>query len=375
MAFVRRFVLPVSLLSGTIIGAGVFSLPFVFVAGGWAVGLAYLAGFGVVFTLIHLMYADILLQDGGHDFVGYARRYLGAWAGRLAFVMTVVGMVLALTVYLVLSASFSSVLLPDWSAGTLVLLFWTLGSLFMFFPVRGMAVLEALAVLVIVGIIGIIAVKGAPHMERLLTVQPLDLRYLFLPFGPVLFSYAGRVAIPSLLSYFKEEGLAPLYAKRAIIWGTALPAVAYLFFALGVVGLSGSVSEDAVSGIVGLSPAFLRTVGVLVLASLVSSYFVVGVSVMRILEKDLAAPRLLSAPLVIAAPLALYAVGLQDFLTLVSVSGGVFIALEGVFIALMWRKAHQARTPLLLSPRFLYAVFALVAVFIGGAFYEILRIL
>lgn len=377
MAFVRRFVLPVSLLSGTIIGAGVFSLPFVFVTGGWVTALSYLAVFGTVFAVIHLMYADVMLttDKAAHDFVGYARAYLGAWAGWLAFVMTVVGMLFALTIYLVLSASFSSILFPDQSTGTLVFLFWMLGSLFMFTPVRGMAALEALALLVIVGIVGIVAAQGVPHAERLLTVPPLDLRYLFLPFGPVLFSYAGRVAIPPLLSYFKAEGLSPLYAKRAIIWGTALPAFAYLLFALGVVGLSDSVSEDAVSGIVGLSPAFLRAIGVLVLASLASSYFIVGVSVMRILEKDLAVPRLLSASLVVVAPLLLYAAGLKDFLTLVSVSGGVFIALEGVFIALMWRKAHAARLPLLLSPRFTYAVGALVAVFIGGALYEIMRVL
>lgn len=374
MGFLRRYGLPVSLLSGTIIGAGVFSLPFVFVQGGWLTGLLYLAGFGAVFSLIHLMYADILLQNGEHDFVGYARRYLGPWAGRLSFLMTVVGMLLALTVYLVLSASFSSVLLPGQPLWALILLFWALGSLFMFFPVRGMAALEALAVLVIVGVIGIIASLGVPHIERLATVRPLDLRYLLLPFGPVLFSYAGRVAIPSLLSYLKEEGLAPLHARKTIVWGTALPGLLYLVFAAGVVGLSGAVSEDAVSGIVGLPPMLLGTIGILVLTSLLSSYFMVGVSVMRILERDVKTPRLLSSAAVIAAPLALYAAGLQDFLTLVSISGGIFIALEGIFIALMWQKAHEKRMPLLVSPKLRRGVGVLVFVFVVGALYEIMRL-
>ncbi|MDP3947432.1 MAG: aromatic amino acid transport family protein [bacterium] len=375
--FLRHYVLPVSLLSGTIIGAGVFSLPFVFTAGGWLTALGYLAAFGGVFVLIHLMYADVMFStdNAAHDFVGYARRYLGAWAGRIAFLMTVVGMILALTIYLVLSASFSAILLPNQPQGALVLFFWALGSLLMFLPVRGMAALEALAVLVIVGIVGIVAAKGLPHIDRLASVRPLDLRYLFLPFGPVLFSYAGRVAIPSLLSYLKGEGLPPLHARKIIMWGTVLPGVVYLLFAAGVIGLSNVVSEDAVSGIVGLSPTLLGTVGVLVLASLLSSYFVVGVSVIRILEKDLRLSRLASGTLVIASPVLLYAAGLQNFLVLVGISGGVFIALEGVFIALMWRKAHEKQVPLLLSPRWKKAVWALTLVFIAGAFYEIIRVL
>ncbi|MBI2037007.1 MAG: hypothetical protein HYT14_01440 [Candidatus Liptonbacteria bacterium] len=372
MVFLRRFVLPVSLLSGTIIGAGVFSLPFVFVASGWAIGLAYLAGFGAVFTLIHLMYADILLADGEHDFVGYARRYLGRWAGRLAFLMTVVGMLFALTVYLVLAKSFFAVLAPSLFPELALLGFWAFGSLVMFFPVRGVAALEVLAVLVIIGIIGVITVYGVPQAARLAELPAANLWYLFLPFGPVLFSYSGRVAIPSLLAYLKREAPEPAHMRKVIGWGTAIPGIVYLLFALGIIGLSQTVSEDAVSGILGLPPFLLRAIGAFGIASLISSYLVVGISVMRVLEKDLAAPRLFSAPLVIGAPLALYAAGLQDFLTLVSVSGGVFIALEGVFIALMWRKA---RAHLLLSPRFTYAVGALVAVFIGGALYEIMRVL
>lgn len=375
MVFLRRFVLPVSLLSGTIIGAGVFSLPFVFAQSGWAVGLAYLAGFGAVFTLIHLMYADILLADGGHDFVGYARRYFGQWAGRLAFLMAVVGMLLALTVYLVLSKSFFAILAPTLPPGLLLLGFWALGSLAMFLPVRGVAALEVLAILVIIGIVGVIAVYGLPQAARLAALPAASLGYVFLPFGPVLFSYSGRVAIPSLLAYLKRETPEPAHIRKVIGWGTAIPGVVYLLFALGIIGLSSVVSEDAISGVLGLPPLLLQAIGAFGIASLISSYLVVGISIMKILEQDLAAPRLISGAAVVAAPVLFYAAGLQDFLTLVSVSGGVFIALEGVFISLMWRKAFAGREPALVPRRVGNAAWALVLVFLVGALYEIMRIL
>jgi amino acid permease len=370
----RHCVLPVSLLSGTIIGAGIFSLPFVFVQSGWVAAVFYLLLFGVVFTLIHVMYADLLLADGEHDFVGFARRFLGAWAGHLAFLMTVLGMIFALTVYLVLSLSFSSILLPHLDRGILIVLFWVLGSLMMFFPVRGQALLEALAVLVILVVVGIVAFKGFAHLERLYAVKPLGMGKIFLPFGPVLFSYAGRVAIPSLVSYFKAEKLSFQKLKSVIFWGTALPGFVYLIFALGVVGLSNIVSEDSISGIADLSPAFLRVIGILVLASLLSSYFMVGVSIKRILEKDLNLKRLLAGAIVVFAPLLLYVAGLKDFLTLVSIAGGIFIALEGIFIALMWEKSQKARASFLLPAQFNPAVRALVIVFVLGAIYEIIKL-
>ncbi|MFA6352977.1 MAG: aromatic amino acid transport family protein, partial [Candidatus Paceibacterota bacterium] len=78
MKFWKEFVLPASLLSGTIIGAGIFSLPFIFAQVGLGLGLFLLTLFAIIFCVIHLMYGDLVLKNGdNHRFAGFAKIYFG----------------------------------------------------------------------------------------------------------------------------------------------------------------------------------------------------------------------------------------------------------------------------------------------------------
>ena len=74
----RSIFLPASILSGVIIGAGMFALPFIFESVGLATGFFYLAFFAAALILVYLVYADLVVRTPGkHRFVGYARIYFG----------------------------------------------------------------------------------------------------------------------------------------------------------------------------------------------------------------------------------------------------------------------------------------------------------
>ena len=65
-----RFLLAVGILSGTIIGAGVFSLPYIFSVTGAVYGLICLVVFAAVYAVTYSMYADLLLlETKRHDFL------------------------------------------------------------------------------------------------------------------------------------------------------------------------------------------------------------------------------------------------------------------------------------------------------------------
>jgi len=103
----KKLFTPAWLLAGSIIGAGIFALPFVFVQAGTLTGLGYLLVFGFVFVLLHLMYADIIAKTSGeHLFPGYAKIYLGNFGFWLTIISSVFGLFLTLIAYLALSASF-----------------------------------------------------------------------------------------------------------------------------------------------------------------------------------------------------------------------------------------------------------------------------
>ena len=87
-----QLVFPTSLLATTIIGAGMFALPYLFNKAGIATGLFYLFIFGAVFALIHLMYADIIVRTSeNRRFSGYAKIYLGRLGHWSSIFMTIFG--------------------------------------------------------------------------------------------------------------------------------------------------------------------------------------------------------------------------------------------------------------------------------------------
>lgn len=392
----KNIILPASLLAGTIIGAGIFALPFIFEKAGIITGLFYLGFFSICFVFIHLMYADLILKtEGGknlHRFPGYAKIYLGNWGFWLAILTTIIGMLFVLTVYLILSVSFINLIKPiglDISDVSKLLTFWLFGSAAIFLGIRRIAFSEFLITGGIIVIILIIFSYGLGHFGKIISVPTFNLQNIFLPYGAVLFALMGRTAIPAVISYFQKIREPLVRAKTPIVLGTLMPALVYLLFVLGILGLSGVVSENAVSGLIGRIPeSILILVGIFGLISLWSSYIVIGLDVKNALKYDLKFPKILAGLTVIILPVLLYFWGFQNFLTLVSLIGGIFIALEGIFIALMWLRARKTRLPApeaaglggqVKSEEVIFKklnpliVYALIIIFIGGIVYEIIH--
>src|SRR5271157_5851443 len=125
----KKFILPSSLLMASIIGAGIFALPYVFQKAGIIVGLFYLIIFAAVFALIHLMYGDVIIKTGErHRFVGYANKYLGVGGRWLAVLTSIIGTLFILTVYLILAISFIKLLWPAGPETYKILIFWIIAS-------------------------------------------------------------------------------------------------------------------------------------------------------------------------------------------------------------------------------------------------------
>jgi len=369
-----KYFLSTSLLAGTIIGAGIFSLPFVFKSAGFSISLIYLLAAATASILIYLMYADIILRtEGDHRFVGYARIYLGRSAFWPSILITIVEMIFVMTIYLILSMSFIGLLTEIGTGLEKLLVFWFLGSVAVFFTLKRIALLEFLITGGIIAIIGVIFALGLPNITN---ISLSDFSFvsgnLLFPLSLILFALAGRVAIPTLIKYSRNN------IKKSIITGVLVPVIVYVLFIFGILALSGQVSEDAITGLVGVVPVWvLWLIGVLGILSLLSSYITVGVDVRRSLALDLRMPRWLRFLIIVGGPLGVYFAGFTSFIGLVSFVGGVFLALEAFFIIFMWLRANKIATqppvllkkvtPLTLS--FLFVIFGTVL------FYEMLKFL
>ena len=216
--------------------------------------------------------------------------------------------------------------------------FWVLGSLVILFNTRRIAFLEFLMVAGILAVIAVISALGFPEFAAKKNWDGFD-PWKLLVIGPIIFALAGDLAVPEVISYFKELGKPLSFVKPALAVGALVPAVAYAGFVMGTLGISQIVSEDAVSGLVGLVPiGVLTLIGMLGFFSLMSSYIVVGLNVRRILEYDLCLSPYFGRLLIVIAPFLLYLVGFRSFLGLVNLLGTVFFPIGIGLIVLIWLK-------------------------------------
>ena len=103
----NSFLLALSTLIGTIVGAGIFGLPYVISKSGVIPGIFYFLLLGGSVMLLHLLFGEICLRTGEkHRLMGYASMYLGGWARTLAALATIAGSVGALLVYIIFGGDF-----------------------------------------------------------------------------------------------------------------------------------------------------------------------------------------------------------------------------------------------------------------------------
>ncbi len=369
----KRAVLSVGLLAGTIIGAGIFSLPYLFSRVGLLLGIIYLLIFSGVYIAFYFMYSSLLIKENGpHDFFRLAEKNLSNPYSKLASLIAIGELLFVLVVYLILAEKFLS--LSFGIGGILsVVLFWAVSSVFMFVRLRWLEIIEILSTFSIISLIVFVFFIGGTTTEipnLSLFPKSFDWILLLLPFGPLLFSFSGRSAISKIVEEYKKAkgGSNEFSIKKSLVWGTLIPAIIYFFFILGVFRLGGDVSPDTLSGLTFLPPIISTLLGVLGLIALWDSYFVIGINVKDILVLDAGWPRWIGVGIPLFFPLLLYLFGFKDLLLVLGLVGGVFTACAGIFITRMWQNAF----PLHKFKKFagvLYGVFSVAII------YEILNII
>ncbi|MDP3727125.1 MAG: aromatic amino acid transport family protein, partial [bacterium] len=242
----------VLLMVGTIVGVGMFAIPFVFVRAGFLTGVLELAVLAAVVTLVHLAYAEVVLRTPEiHRLPGYAARYLGrgaAWVARFSYLFGISG---TLLVYLVLGGAFLGTLLaaalPSASPAFGPVVFYLIGAFVVLWGIRFESFANAILTL---GLIAALLLLGAVLLPRAdySLLQGFDFSNTAIPYGVLLFSLAGAAIIPDVRRVLGGGGPRRMAAVVAI--GTLASAVLYLIFAAAVAGTTGdATTPDAIGGI------------------------------------------------------------------------------------------------------------------------------
>ncbi|MBI2064192.1 MAG: hypothetical protein HYT66_00560 [Candidatus Yanofskybacteria bacterium] len=371
----RGFYYAVAALAGTMVGVGVFGIPFSFAKSGFWVGAGSLVAIGLITMLLDLMYGEVILRtQKTHQITGYTEIYLGSAFKKVIFFSLALTFYSALLIYTILSGEFlnnifSSVTYISPTAYSL--LFFFVMSFLVLAGIKRVSWLElVLAILFSLVIVAILAV-GWPKID-LVNFSGVQPEFWFLPYGILLFAFAGFAAVPiqrELLGN-REEML-----KKAIISAVVFVGILYFIFAFTVVGISGDITTpDAISGLyefLGGTIVFLGSLfGILAVST---SFLMLGSAFLETFHLDYGISRKLAWLLTIVPPFVLFLGGLRTFIDIMSLSGSVAIGLEGIILILIYVKARSKgdRVPeySLELPKAVY--YFLMFVFLAGIVYAL----
>lgn len=364
-----RIIYAIAILSGTIIGAGLFALPYITLKVGFWVILTYFLILGSLAILIHLFFGELSLKTPDFKRLpGFAKIYLGKRGQVIAYVSTIFGLFGALLAYLILGGGFLTELaklyLPALGENILfyTLFYFIIGAFLIFYGIKAIAKVEFWGLVSFLVILFAVFFKGASFMNiENLFIGRGQWSNLFLPYGVILFSLWGAALIPEIEEILEERKKTLL---KIIPIAILIPVLVYLFFIYIILGIAGiqttekALSGEALSGLTNVLGS--RVVALALFFGLLTtftSFVTLGLTLKKVFWYDLKLSKKWAWLITCFIPLFLYLIGIQSLIAVIGLVGGVMLAIDGILILLMYKKIRPERASL---------IYTLIFVLLGG---------
>jgi len=370
----RKFLSTAFTLTGTIIGAGILGLPYVFAQSGFLIGLFWLIFLGAIVLLVNLYIGEITLRTKDtHQLPGYSEKYLGLWGKRIMFLAVIFGVYSALLAYLIGEGQSLSKLFTGGIEYSLLfgVGFWVVMTTLLQGGLKRLKNIGYWGVIAIISIIFVVFFLLFPGV-RLENIAHLNMSKLFLPYGIVLFALLGFTSIPELR---REVGKDRKLLKKSILLGVLIPIVLYIMFSFVFVGVLGkNISEVATLSFGGILGIILLLLGIF---TMMTSFFVLSFSLKDYFIFDLKKRKILFL-FVSIFPLILYFLvyffNLAGFVKVLGIGGAISGGIMGILILLINIKAKKKteRKPEYSIPINWFIIGILSLIFLAGIFLELL---
>ncbi|MFS8158669.1 MAG: aromatic amino acid transport family protein [Candidatus Roizmanbacteria bacterium] len=334
----------VATLVGGTIGAGILAIPYAISHTGLIVGIAVLFLVAFYTTLKKLMMAEIILRTKeSHQIPGYIGAYLGKkWKifSGILFIFAAYGALLA---YIVGQGDVLSALLgvSPYSAS---MGFFVISSLLVYLGISTIKRFEVLLTTCMVLVVTSICLFSFHYisLEHFVFAKPSE---WIIPYGVLLFALSGVAAVPLMRK--ELEGHERLF-KNAILTGSVIILVIYLLFmtiALGVTGLD--TTKIATIGLGHkIGPIMVILGNVLAFFTMGTCFLTLSLALQNMFTFDFGLSHFKAWMITIFVPLAIFLLGLRDFIVIISVVGGIFLSLQSILVVFtFWasmRKGERA---------------------------------
>jgi len=361
------------ILSGMIIGVGMFGIPFSFAKAGFLIGTLELFILTGVVMLLHILYGEIIMATPStHRLPGYVSLHLGSAWGKTAGLFSIFGIAGSLLAYIVIGAGFLQEIMRHIIPGSNTFI-WALAltagaGILALYPLKKEAKINGALTVVLLGLILFLSAKLFPYVN-LDNLWVARAENFFIPYGVLIFALSGSAAIPDVVSLLqkKKKGI-----RTAIVAGTLLPGFLYFIFSLAVIGSVGkNVSPEAIQGLKLIFSEKIIILGSIIgFLAVATSFFTLSRYLKELLQLDFAIPKALAWASAIWVPFFFYMLGFDNFLAIIGIVGVVSGGAEATFLITVY---HRIKSKELSPSLFSYGwKTALLVMFLGGVVYEII---
>ncbi len=362
-----KVVYAISVLAGTIIGAGLFSLPYITSVVGFRFIVGYLVVMTAISIVVHLFLGKVSLKTP--DFMrlpGFAKHHLGKKGETVAYISGILGILGAILAYLILGGEFLYALFSPVMGGGVahyLIAYFIVGAAFIYFGISVVSKAHMWGLIIYFVLLAAMLFRGWGEfsLDNLFFMREGAFDF-FLPYGALLFSLWGGALIPEVEEILgSEKKKLPVVIVASII----ISSLISLFFIITMLGISGEgVAYNALGGLRGLLSngvvAMALTFGVV---ATFTSFVSLGLTLKKIFWYDLKLNRILSWAITCFVPLFLFIIGVRDFILVIGTVGAVMLAIDAILVSLMYEKINIKRVRFITYP--------LIAVFLFGIIYEI----
>lgn len=366
--WLKNYVHPVAVFSGGMIGVGFLSLPYIAEKTGiWVMAVYFLVLTSLIIA-INLMFCQISLKTPDFKRLpGFVDYHLGKWAKIVMMLSIVLGILGVLLIYLIIGGQFlNSALGPIFSGNllTYVLIYFSIASVIVYFDIKVIKNAELWILLFLFLSLLLVFVEGFSKIKLSNIFIPdfkLQLSNLFLPYGAILFSLWGVGLIPEV-----EEMLVgrKILLKKVVTISTIIVSIFYFLFVLLIMGITGSqTGESALPELKNFLPPSVVFISLIAgVAATIGAFITQAIILKKTLMFDLKIKHWHAFVITCFIPLIFLLLGLDSFIPLVSLVGGVLAGVDGILILMVYRK---------IGGKSIF-IFPLFLVFILGTIYEVI---
>lgn len=372
----KTSVLALASLIGTIIGAGVFGIPYVMAKSGIVFCLFYFLILGTVVLVLHLFFGEIILRTKQqYRLIGYTNKYLGKKAKIIVTFSTIFGTIGSLLAYIILNNNFLEIILPSYLNPLYIgLILWAILCFFVFSGIKLISQVQFLMNICFFTAIFLVFFNALPKIDinNFILADP---KYIFLPYGVILFSLVGWNAIPEVVNILAEKK-----NLKKVIWQAMVICLGfYLLFGLFISGVTGiNTSQEAFQGLIPFLGQKIMLLGAIFGIFTISTSFLTLANYLKnTLIFDFNISYFISFGLVAFIPLILFLIGIRQFIWVIAFIGTFMGLVDGTVISLIYKKAKKYgdRIPeySLNIPKYFF--YSIIIILFFGAFIEIIKYL